>query len=239
MKFNLVILFLFTSITGIITAQQTQEEVKDPDGLFTCVLNKYGLDHDLVNGIQLYNLYRHVLYHPYFIGEESLPGSVTISGKQFDNLMINYDLCNQWLVLEYKTISGAINKIILEPMHTGGFKIDGNYFEKMTLDDNGPLFYQIINANGLSCYIHWKKQLMTISNNIKYAEEFSDPLRTFFLEYNGTIFPFSNMRNFASIFSGPSINKARKYLKKNNIRFREISKEDLTGLLEYMSSNHQ
>ncbi len=232
-----VILFLFTSCTGIINAQYLQEEGEGSDGLYAFVLNKYGFDTDLINGIQLYNLYRHVKYHPYFIGEESLPGSVTMSGKKFDNLRINYDLYNQWLILEYKEVSGGINKIILEPLHTDGFQIDGNSFIKLSQDENGLLFYQVIRTTGLTCYIHWKKQLLSISNNINYAEEFSDPWRAFFLEYNGTIYPFSNRRNFASLLSDTSARKARDYMRKNNIRFRKISIEDLTGLLEYISSN--
>jgi hypothetical protein len=238
-KSLLVILCLVTFLPGIITAQYLQEEKRDSDGLYTYVNNIYGFDHNLVNGIQVYNLYRHVLSHPYFIGEESLPGSVTISGKHFDNQMINYDIHNQWLVLEYKERSGGINKIILEPLHTDDFQIDGNYFEKLILDDNDLLFYQVIRTNGLTCYIHWKKQLMSISNNIKYAEEFSNPLRTYYLENNGIISPFSNRRNFASLFPGTSVKEARKYMRKNNIRFRKVSIENLTGLLEYMSSNHK
>jgi len=235
----MVIMFLFTFLPGITTAQNLQEEAIDSDGLYSYVLNKYGIDHELVNGIELYNLYRHVKYHPYYLGEESLQGSVTLSGKRFDHLIINYDIYNQWLVLDYKELSGGINKVILEPLHTDGFQLGGNYFEKLALDDRGLLFYQVIRVNDLTCYIHWKKMMASISNNINFGEGFSDPWRTFFLEYEGTIYPFSNRRNFASIFSGTSGREISVYMRKNNIRFRKVSIQNLTGLLEHISPNHQ
>jgi len=236
MKVYLAILSLFFFFTGIVTAQNPQGQAQDTTDLYNFVLRKYGFDHQLVNGVRLYNLYRHVISHPYFSGEESLPGSATLSGKHFDNLLINYDIYNQWLVLEYRELSGGINKIILEPLHTDGFQIDGYTFEKMTLDEHGELFWQVISADGITCYIHWKKQLLTLSNNIHYAEEFSNSFRYYFLEYNGTLYPFSNRRNFASIFPGSAGREARMYMRKNRLRFRKITVSEMNRLINYISS---
>jgi len=218
-------------------AQDPQEKEADSPKLYEFVLQKYGSDHDLVNGVELYNLYRHVKSHPYFLGEESLPGSVTVLGKHFDNQLIQYDLYNQWVVLEYTERSGGINKIIMVPLHTNGFQIDGHSFEKLALDEDGLLFYQVIRTNRITCYIHWKKQLITISDNINYTVEFSDPMRTFFLEYDSKIIPFSNRRNFAAIFPANIGREARQYMRKNRLRFRKTSVKNLTMLLDHISSN--
>jgi len=233
----LVILFMFTTLPGITTAQNLTTETKDSSGLHTYVLKKYGFDHDLVNGIQFYNIYRRVLNHPYYYGEESLPGSVTISGKLFNNLMINYDIYNQWLVLEYNEVSGGIHKIILDPILVGAFQFDGYNFKKMILDDRGPLFYQVIRVKDLTCYTHCNKQLLLTANNLEYAEYFTNPSQSFFLEYNGTISTFSNRRNFSSRFHSNSRKQIRKYMRKNSINFRKISSEELIGLLGHISLN--
>ena len=236
---HIILSFRVTFIASIILAaslpRSTQAQVSS--GLYTYVQTKFGLDQDLVNGIRYFNRYHRVLYHPFYQGKQSLPGSVTVSGKQFDNLMINYDIYNQYVILEYKELSGSIFKVILDPLQISAFQLNGHHFDKKELDENGPLFYEVIGANGIFCYIHWEKQLLNTNNDLDYAQYFTSPSRNYFFDYHGIVHPFSNRRNLVSLFPVTSRNEIRRYLRKNNIRFRLSEVEQLSGLLEFISSN--
>ncbi|MFC2116588.1 hypothetical protein ACFLTU_08925 [Bacteroidota bacterium] len=224
------VLFLFILISNLAPAQ--------PD-LISYIQEKHGSDQGLINGILFFNRYYYVFNHPYHNTEDFLPGSVILSGNSYDELQINYNIYSQYLVLEFQGVKGGFYKIILSPEHTDAFHLDGDYFEKLSLDDEGPLFYQVIRVNALSCYIHWEKKMIPRSNDLLYHHTFTDPKRTYFLNYSGELNPFSNKRTFASNCSGVPKKKITKYMRKNGIRFSEASTEQIEGLLMFVYSNLQ
>jgi len=195
---------------------------------------KHGPDPGLINGIQFYDRYYQVQGHPYFGGEESNNGSVTLSGKQYSDVSLNYDLYAQHLVLSYQVQSGGIRSIILVPEHTEAFSLGGDHFEKCSLSGNGPLFYQVITAEDITCYIHREKEMVPTSNKLQYTHYFSDPRRDYFLEYSGDLHRFHNRWSFKAIFEGEAKKQVRKYLRQHRILFRGATTEELTSLLEFI-----
>ena len=108
--------FIFLIISRIIPA------FSQPSDLYTYVHAKHGSDLNLVNGILYYDKYKNVLNHPFYSGEELLPGSVVISGTSYEDVQINYDIYSQYLVLEYPAVSGSSYSIIISPGQTDAFQ---------------------------------------------------------------------------------------------------------------------
>ncbi len=208
-----------------------------PSDLFSYIQMKHGLDLNLVNGILYYDKYKNVLNHPFYSGEEFLPGSVVISGISYEDVQIKYDIYSQYLVLKYPVFSGSPYSIIISPEHTDAFDFDGNYFKKLTLDDRGPLFYQLIKVNGLICYIHWEKKKGTRS--YQFTDFFTEPEQRCFLDYYGKISPFSNRRNFVSLISGVSKKEIIRYIRGKGIQLSDAAPEQLEDLLQFISSSIQ
>lgn len=221
-------LFILLLVSRIIPA------CSQPSDLYAYIHEKYGADLNLINGILYYDKYKNVLNHPFYSGEELLPGSVVISGISYENIKINYDIHGQYLVIEYKPASGISHNIIISPEHTDAFSFDGNYFEKLILDDNGPLFYQIIEVNGLTCYIHWEKKKVTRSYQFK--DFFTEPEQRCFLDYYGKLSPFSNRSNFVSLISGVPKKELNGYIMRNGIKLSDATAEQLENLLKFISS---
>ena len=223
--------FIFLIIFRIIPA------FSQPSDLNTYIHEKHGFDQNLINGILYYDKYKNVLNHPFYTGEELLPGSVVISGVSYEDVQINYDIYSQYLVLEYPVASGSSYKIIISPEHTDAFNLDGNYFEKLILDDRGPLFYQLIRVNGLICYIHWEKKKVTKSYQL--TDYFTEPNQRCYLDYYGKLSPFSNRRNFVSLISGVPKKEIKRYIRKNVIQLSDGTPEQLEDLLQFISSSIQ
>ena len=197
--------FIFLIISRIIPA------FSQPSDLNTYIHEKDGFDQNLINGILYYDKYKNVLNHPYYTGEELLPGSVVISGVSYEDVQINYDIYSQYLVFEYPVASGSSYKIIISPEHTDAFNLDGNYFEKLILDDRGPLFYQLIRVNGLICYIHWEKKKVTKS--YQFTDYFTETNQRCYLDYYGKLSPFSNRKSFVSLISGVPQKEIKRYIR--------------------------
>jgi len=189
---------------------------------------------NLVNGILYYDKYKNVLSHPFYSVEEFLPGSAVISGIRYEDVQINYDIYSQYLVLQYPVVEGSSYSIIIPPEHTDAFDFDRNYFKKLTLDDRGPLFYQLIEVNGLICYIHWEKKKATRS--YQFTEFFMEPEQRYFLDYHGKLSHFSNRRNFVSLISGVPKKEIIRYIRKKGIQLSDATPEQLEDLLQFISS---
>ena len=226
---NKLFLVLFVLIIARITPALSQSS-----DLSSYIREKHGYDLNLINGILYYDKYKGVLNHPFYSGEDLLPGSVVISGISYEDVQINYDIYSQYLVLEYPAAAGSSYSIILSPEHTDAFHLDGDYFEKLVLDGRGPLFYQVINVNGLTCYIYWEKKRMTKS--YQFQDFFTEPDRRCFLDYDGTISPFSNRRSFVSLISGVPKKEIKGYMRNNLIQLSVASPEQLENLLQFISS---
>lgn len=209
---------------------------QSPD-LSAYIQAKYGYDYNIINGILYYDKYKQVLNHPFYPGEEFLSGSVVLSGITYENLRINYDIYAQHLVLEYPGISGGLYRIIVSPELTDSFDLDGDHFEKLTLDDRGPLFYQLISVNGLICYIFREKKMVTRSYQFRFY--FTEPDQRLFLDYAGKVSPFSTRRNFVSLVSGVPKKEIKKYLRKNEIQISDATPAELLALLQFISASMQ
>ena len=221
-------LFVFLIISRIFPA------FSQPSDLYSYIRMKHGLDMNLVNGILYYDKYRNVLNHPFYSGEEFLTGSVVISGIRYEDVRINYDIYSQYLVLEYPDFSGSSHSIIIPREHTDAFDFDGNYFKKLTLDDRGPLFYQLIKADGIICYIHWEKKKTTRS--YEFTEFFTEPDKRCFLDYYGKLSPFSNRRNFTSLVSGVPRKEITRHVREKGIQLSDATPGQLEDLLQFISS---
>ena len=221
-------LFIFLIISRILPA------FSQPSDLYSYIRMKHGLDLNLVNGILYYDKYKNVLNHPFYREKELLPGSVVISGIRYEKVQINYDIYSQTLVLQYPVVEGSSHSIIIPPEHTDAFDFDGNYFKRLTLDDRGPLFYQLIEVNGLICYIYWEKKKTTRS--YEFTEFFTEPEQRCFLDYYGKLSPFSNRRNFVSLITGVPKKEILRYIRGKGIQLSEATPEQLEDLLQFISS---
>ena len=245
-----IIILIFINLSPAISQSLKKEAANHPD-LSTYIQKKHGFDQELIKGIQYYNPYYNVQHHPYYDEEKLLPGFIVLSGekyndvqsgfivlsgKKYNDVQFNYDLYGQYLILEYQGVSGGINKIIVSPAHTDAFQLDGNYFEKLILNEQEYLFYQVIRVQSITCYIHWEKLLMDTQINYKRIKYFTDPRRNYYLDIDGKVYPFKNRKTFASLFSGDSKKDIKSYMRQNEIYLSDVTTEKLAGLLEFVSS---
>ncbi len=203
--------------------------------LLAFIREKHGPDPGLINGIQFTNRYYRVKEHPFYRGEGSSRGTVTVSGRKYEDVLLNYDLYAQQVILEYQGRNSGVGKIILVTPHVDAFSLEGDYFEKRSLTEEGPLFYQVITADGVSLYIHWSKLMVPNSNDLHYTYYFSKAGRDYLLEFEGSLHPFSGPSSFKSIFRGEARKQVRKYLRQHRFKFREAGSGKLAGLLGFIA----
>ena len=229
MKFDpLRVLITLALLTPILLAfgQETFPERVD---------QMYGLDKDLVNGIQYYNRHLRSQGHPYFLSDRFSDGSVSIKGKLYQAVSLKYDLFQQDLELEYEAFTGGKNRLILIQNHVDSFSLGDYKFWKREIGDLDPAFYQVIALPQFRCLIYWKKNMVPLSNSTIYTQEFTKSRKTFWLESRKTVRPFHNRRSFVAFFPEDKQKEIRKIFRQQSFSFRRSQPADILRAMQAVS----
>jgi hypothetical protein len=212
---------------------KAQQDTDSPPGYGELVQWAYGQDQELVNGLQYYNRHPRSLGHPYLLEGWVHQGSVSIRGKLYSNIWIKYDIYAQQVEVEYRTMGGADNQVILVSNRVDDFSIGNYFFKKMNLgeeldeEQNQEQFYQVIGDGGLVWYIRWDKNLVPLVGDPRFIEEYTSPKRSYLLKLDGSVQPFSNKKGFVKLFPENVQKDIKRLIKSNQLQIRTASTEQL------------
>ncbi|MEA3462158.1 MAG: hypothetical protein U9R49_09785 [Bacteroidota bacterium] len=188
----------------------------------------YGQDQELVNGMQYYNKHPRSLGHPYLLEGWAHQGSVSIRGKLYRDIWLKYNIHVQQVEVEYQTMNGADNLVILVGDRLDEFTIGEHYFRKLKLAENGQeQFYQVIGDGRMLLYIQWEKNLVPLVGDSRFIEEFSSPKRTYFLELDGSVQAFHNKKSFIALFPEVIQKDMKRLIKENRLLIKTASSREL------------
>ena len=160
-------------------------------------------------------------------------GSVSIRGKLYNNIWIKYDIHAQQVEVEYRTMGGADNQVILVSDRVDNFTIGNYFFKKLKLEEEldevlaEEQFYQILGKGRLIWYIRWEKNLVPLVGDPRFIEEFTSPKRNYLLELDGSIHPFNNKKSFVKLFPESIQKDIKRLIKSNQLQIRTASTEQL------------
>jgi len=223
------ILFLFIVLLPL----KAQQDTDSSPGFGELVQWAYGQDQELVNGLQYYNRHPRSLGHPYLLEGWVHQGSVSIRGKLYSNIWIKYDIYAQQVEVEYRTMGGADNQVILVSDRVDDFSIGNYFFKKMNLgedldeEQDQEQFYQVIGEGRLVWYIRWEKNLVPLVGDPMFIEEYTSPKRSYLVKLDGSIQPFNNKKGFIKLFPEDVQKDIKRLIKSNQLQIRTASTEQL------------
>ena len=217
-------LVLYCFSTQLLAQEPSEDQAM---GFAELVAWAYGQDQELVNGLQYYNRHQRALGHPYLLEGWVHQGWVNIRGKVYPGTWLKYDIHSQHLEVEYETIGGADNQVVLVSDRLKEFAIAHHYFQRLTLEEGIPKFYQVLGEGRMIWYIHWEKRLVPMSGDARFIEEYTSPKRSYLLKLDGEIYPFSGKKDFVGLFPKDIQKDMKKLIKSNEILIRSASTEQL------------
>jgi hypothetical protein len=193
----------------------------------------YGQDQELVNGMQYYNKHPRAMGHPYMLEGWTHQGSVRLRGKLYSNIWLKYNIHTQQVEVEYQTLNGGDNQVVLVNDRLDDFTIEEAYFRRITPDkarEHGldPVqFYQVIGTGRMLWYIQWAKKLVPVSGDSRFIEEFTPPKRSYLLELDGRLHEFSNKKSFVKLFPKDMQKDMKRLIRANYLQFRTADTKQL------------
>jgi len=209
-----------------------QQASADASPAFPVLVDRaYGQDQELVNGKQYYNHHPRSLGNPYLLDGFVHQGSVNIRGVTYFNVWLRYDVYNQQVEVEYTTMGGADNQVVLVNDRLKEFRIAQYVFRNLSIRGEEKRIYQVIGTERMICYISWEKKLIPRVGDARFTEQYTPPKRKYLLELDGEIHEFQSKRDFVKLF--PEVHKKaiKRLVRQNHMQFKIASPEQLNLFL--------
>ncbi len=194
----------------------------------------YGFDPVLYNG-------RHYTYqsppntsgNPYLFESGFEQGCISVKGKTYCNLELNYDLLNQLLLLKYLNHEGEA--VILEIPDTWleRLRIGPMIFEPVRRLDGRQVICQVIQSGQVKVHYYRRKDLKLDNVQGTPIYVFSKPVREQSVLICAQEHPYRNTRDFLQAFN-PSVQVIiSNYLKNNRIKLLKASDAVMADLVNF------
>jgi len=197
----------------------------------------YGSDPLLING-KYYTFFPPLNTggNQFFADPQFEPGSVTIRGVTYTDLLLNYDIYNQQLILKYKNNIGAANLIILSDAWLEKFSIKGIDFEMIPVQDTLKRAFQVLGSGTSRILYYWRKDLKLDSFYGAKNHIFSDAMKEMDISTDNRIMRYWNNKSFYSVFGVENGLAIKEYLRKRNINVKKANDKVMTELIYYCNS---
>jgi hypothetical protein len=210
----------------------------DYNELYRFVLDKYGFDQVLANGIIYIDKYWKKEGHQFFLEDRLYKGNLVFKGREYQGLEMKYDIVNQQLIVFIR--HNFLQQGIVPPHDfISAFNLEETYFSKYEIDGE-PRFYQVVfDSDKLKCLYNWSKQALETasSGNYEYYHfEFTGSKRKSYLNIEGSFELYRNNKTFTALFPNDMQSSLRHYMKVNHINVSKCTDEKMIELLKYCTS---
>ena len=197
----------------------------------------YGSDPDLCNG-RLYIFYvpSNTGGNQFFTDPQFETGSVTIRGIIYKDLMLNYDIYNQQLILKYGIKTGVVCKLIVSDAWLESFNFKGLDFKMIATQDTLKQIFQVIGTGPKHILYHWKKTLEPESTFGATNLAFSIARKEMNMFTDNRILAYRNNKSFYSLFDPEKRIAVKDYLRKHQINIKKATDQLMTELINYCNT---
>lgn len=218
-------LYLLT-VTGAV-AQQTNN-ITDP---------VYGTDPLLINGkYYTFFLPSNTEGNQYFADLQFETGSATIRGVTYTGLLLNYDIYNQQLILNYKNNIGANNLLTLSDAWLEKFSFRGYDFELISTQNSSKKIFQVLGTGQNRILYYWTKELALDSFHGARNHTFSRAEREMSILTGTQVFKYWNNKSFCSAFDPEKRTVIKEYLHRNHVKVKKAIDPTMTEVINFCNS---
>lgn len=222
LRFLLLLLSIFLSNTIQVIAQDKIDDNQI-----------YGLDPVIYNG-KVYNYFPGVGVkgNQYFEQKDYVEGTISIRDHTYENLLLNYDILNQQLILKYVDPQGSNRLLIVSEAWLKKFSIGNEQFSIISNADGQKIIVQTLNKGILQMHIMWSKKLVAEINLVDEHYKFNEN-KLLYISSKNSFEEYNSTKDILALLSKENQLLTKSFLKKNKIKSRTTKEADLIMLLEF------
>jgi hypothetical protein len=189
----------------------------------------------LYNGKVWHNLYTNIKGDQFLFSKSYLPGSLTINGKTYNNLRINFDIYNDELTTPKN--DGTILQLNKEMVDSFTLVYEfKTYSFRNTQADSLPAikgFVNVLYKGKSALYVKYKKELEMLAVDDKYDLFFQT--HKIYLVRDSTVFQVSSKSDLLKAFPEEK-NLLKVFMKKNRVKISRKMPESFIPVIRYYDS---
>lgn len=208
-------------------------------GLYELMDSMYGKDPTLYKGPKYLAERRCDFGHPFVFGEDFKPGTISLQGQVYNDLLLNYDVFEQVLILQYSNYLGANEQLIMNADVVDWFKIGNRKFVKnLFVEVNNPFVELMGDKAGVQCLVSYSKRYGFENKNGDAGFGYSDIAFSKYIFQNGELFKFKTKKQFLKELSDWNNDEMNGYVKKLKWNIRKMDGAQLLLLCTYLNDNY-
>jgi hypothetical protein len=186
----------------------------------------------LYNGRVWRNLYYRVEEGQFLFSKEFLPGSVTISGRSFNNLNIKYDIYNDEIIT--MTNHGSILQLNKEMVDSFTFIFGTKTYRFTRIQEDSLMgikgYVNVLYSCKSALYVKYKKEIELLAVDGKY-DRFFQRFRIYFLK-DGIVYQINSKSDLFKVLNKDKA-QISNFMKKNKIKISKKKPESFIPVIEY------
>lgn len=207
----------------------------------TLSTNQANLDPLLING-KIYDYHKppQAIGSQYFVESGFVLGSVKIDTATFEGVMLNYDVFNQQLVIQFTNTAGGKSLLTESQAWLQGFVLDGRLFKLTMLPDSSKRIYEVIGVGKFQLFFHYTKELrLDNPSSASKVYAFSHLKRKSFVKIGDSFLAFRTNKGFLKAFDRSLQPQIKTYLKEHRIKVRNAADYVLEDLINFCNNLQQ
>lgn len=196
----------------------------------------FGKDMRLVNG-RIYNQPNmKAKGHPFFVDQNWMSGSVTVNGKTFSGLQLNYDIHNDHLIYLDESPDGSKRIILLNKNQVTRFSLPDHNFVKYESSSRNNItesqYFEILHEGEVSLFKKWTKDFESNATQEYPNGKFLDTKTTRYVLKSNTLFKVTSKDGLLEVCEDKK-EEMKEYLRKNRIHIRKAPDQELAEFIIY------
>jgi len=222
-------LFILCCIFGILQIAFSQSLKEKYDAI-------YGLNTKLYNGYVYKGNYGSKVQGQPFLYKDFTRGDVILENKKYHDLLLNYDIYNQLLILKFNTPTGAEKTIELPFFKLTEFNIGEDHFVLKAQSDSSYQVYQLIGEKQNTFWLKHEKKLQLETISQQYEFQFTrDFISIYFAPDPNQLIELNRNKSLIKLFERDQQQKLKRWLRKNRFKIHKVTPEQLKLLAQYIN----
>jgi len=181
------------------------------------------------------NNYQRIKGDPYLFTNYFLPGTVSMHGTNYKNLLLRYDICSDEIMIPVNNQ----DIVLLNKEMVDSFSITFNnkkyLFSKINFDlpennDYGDGYFNVLYKNSSILYVRYEKYISPGVTDISDGEFMQT--RKIYLYNNGVVYPVKTKNDLYRVLSADK-SQVRDYLKNNKLKVTKADPESFIKVVSY------
>lgn len=186
----------------------------------------------LYNGRIWRNLYSKVRGHAFLFSDDFASGSVTVTGRTFNNVSIRYDIYRDELVAV--TGNGFLIQLNKEMVEAFSVPHGGRTYEFIRMGSDtlrNPNGYVNVLASGtVSLLVKYRKKIVYLAVDNKYDQ--FEQLHRIYLMKDGTSYPVKSRKNLLALL-GDRKQEIKTFIRKGNLKTVRKNPDSFKVVVDY------